>query len=59
MRPKILIVDAEESVRELVSATLGSDQRYQFFEAQDGKDGPPPRILIVSELAKPCPFPVA
>lgn len=38
MRPKILIVDDEKAVRELVSATLNSNQCYQLFEAQDGED---------------------
>ena len=38
MRKKVLLVDDEEDVLELVDATLGRDDRFQILLARDGDE---------------------
>ncbi len=38
MRKRVLVVDDEENVVKLISATLGYDDRYQVAVARDGQE---------------------
>ncbi|MBI4201418.1 MAG: response regulator [Chloroflexi bacterium] len=46
--PKVLIVDDEEGVLALLTATLGSDARYELLLAKDGE-----QALGIARLFKP------
>ena len=49
MTKKVLVADDEEGLRELVSATLGNDDRFQLLTAQDGEEA-----LEIARREKPA-----
>ena len=48
MKKKILVVDDEEDIRELIAASLGADDRYDVLFAHDGQ-----QALEIARCEKP------